>query len=378
MNKLLTKPFMQGRKNNGVKWEPPASCVLWLPGQDDAPSTTIRDRSGFGNHGTITGATWERLPGGAIANKFTAIDCGSSVVSREGGFSNGYTVIDLANPANATGNLDGVDVWARNNVTSLQVGTFYLVSGVTYKCRASVTLGAVTAGSLQRFTGLTLPVVAGDFIGYYANTGGIEYTGSAGSGVYYYLGESIDAGDQNDYTAAAGYAISLQGFGGDGINCGNGASLNLTTGITLATWLCPSLLQARKDFIAKWDAADKSYAIELGDAGSDIMFFLRKGDDSDEVSIQTGAGELELNKWKFIVATCDNSKQRIYVNGVQKAIGDYNFDIHVSAANLFLGAIPWANHYYSGMMDFTRILGSAWSASQVVSTFQSERHLLSA
>lgn len=33
-------------------------CVLWLPGQDDAYSSTIRDRSGQGNHGTITGATW--------------------------------------------------------------------------------------------------------------------------------------------------------------------------------------------------------------------------------------------------------------------------------------------------------------------------------
>ncbi len=33
-------------------------CVLWLPGQDDAYSATIRDRSGKGNNGTITGATW--------------------------------------------------------------------------------------------------------------------------------------------------------------------------------------------------------------------------------------------------------------------------------------------------------------------------------
>ncbi len=36
------------------------SCVLWLPGQDDPQSATIRDRSGKGNHGTITGATWVR------------------------------------------------------------------------------------------------------------------------------------------------------------------------------------------------------------------------------------------------------------------------------------------------------------------------------
>lgn len=40
------------------------SCVLWLLGQNDAHSATIRDRSGNGNHGTITGATWKQTGAG--------------------------------------------------------------------------------------------------------------------------------------------------------------------------------------------------------------------------------------------------------------------------------------------------------------------------
>ena len=47
-----------GRKNNGVMFEPDANTVLWLPGQEDAYSATIRDWSGNGNNGAITGATW--------------------------------------------------------------------------------------------------------------------------------------------------------------------------------------------------------------------------------------------------------------------------------------------------------------------------------
>lgn len=39
-------------------------CVLWFPGQDDAYSATIRDRSGKGNNGTLVGTTWTRLPSG--------------------------------------------------------------------------------------------------------------------------------------------------------------------------------------------------------------------------------------------------------------------------------------------------------------------------
>lgn len=71
---VLTKPFMQARKNNGVLWEPDSSCVLWLPGQDDAYSSTIRDRSGKENHGTITGATRVRNSQGLWGLGFDGTD----------------------------------------------------------------------------------------------------------------------------------------------------------------------------------------------------------------------------------------------------------------------------------------------------------------
>lgn len=54
-------------------------CVLWLPGQDDAYSATIRDRSGKGNHGAITGATWARTAKGLWYLYFDGddyVDCG--------------------------------------------------------------------------------------------------------------------------------------------------------------------------------------------------------------------------------------------------------------------------------------------------------------
>jgi len=57
-----------------------SDCVLWLPGQDDQQSAIIRDRSGFGNHGTITGATWVRLPSGLWVMNFDGndyVDCGA-------------------------------------------------------------------------------------------------------------------------------------------------------------------------------------------------------------------------------------------------------------------------------------------------------------
>lgn len=52
------------RANSGLTFRPDANTVLWLPGQDDAYSSTIRDRSGYGNDGTITNVTWEKLSSG--------------------------------------------------------------------------------------------------------------------------------------------------------------------------------------------------------------------------------------------------------------------------------------------------------------------------
>ncbi len=43
-----------------IPYTPDSNCKLWLPGQDDAYSSIIRDRSGNGNNGTITGAVWAK------------------------------------------------------------------------------------------------------------------------------------------------------------------------------------------------------------------------------------------------------------------------------------------------------------------------------
>ena len=58
------------------KYQPRAGdgCVLWLPGQDDAQSITIRDRSGLSNNGTISGATWRRTERGVWVLSFNGVN----------------------------------------------------------------------------------------------------------------------------------------------------------------------------------------------------------------------------------------------------------------------------------------------------------------
>jgi hypothetical protein len=53
--------------------QPNANCVLYMPGLPGAGSY-IYDRSIYGNHGTIIGATWTRLPSGLWYPDFDGTD----------------------------------------------------------------------------------------------------------------------------------------------------------------------------------------------------------------------------------------------------------------------------------------------------------------
>ncbi len=123
------------------------------------------------------------------------IDIGPGATDRTGQGLSENTSFMMDNTANDTGTLDTVEVWAYENITGFRVGTFYLVSGTTYKCRDSATIGAVTAGSKQTFTGKSIGVTTGDYLGAYFATGQIE-AGSGGTGRRYLVGEYIDPNDQ--------------------------------------------------------------------------------------------------------------------------------------------------------------------------------------
>ncbi len=168
----------------------PGSSVLYLPGLD------------FANWyaGKIKNYSGQFLP---------PIDVGSAVIDGDTYMDAAQTMIDLTNPANLTGKLDIIKVWAKTNITGLRVGTFYLVSGTTYACRDSVTIGNVTAGSEKIFS-VSLNVVEGDYLGCYFDTGELEANNTGGLGARYIAGEYIDAGDSADFASQEiDYKLSL-------------------------------------------------------------------------------------------------------------------------------------------------------------------------
>lgn len=141
------------------------------------------------------------------------IDVGAAPVDRLYWVPGGATYVDKHNPANASGTLHSVKVYAHEDITDLIVGTFYITNGNTLKCRDSEAIGDVEAGAERTFTGLSITVQEGDYIGCYYSGGAIECDIEGYTGLWDIYREYIDPGDEADYSFTAGLAISLYGYG---------------------------------------------------------------------------------------------------------------------------------------------------------------------
>ncbi len=141
------------------------------------------------------------------------IDIGPSAIDRSSSRPGYKTVINKENPANASGIITAVEIWAWMNLSGCKVGIFYITNGNTLKCRSATTLGDVTAGSKQTFNGLSLSVQAGDYIGMSFLNGSIEHDPSYHAGLWDALGYKCVVDDESDYSFYTGDAVSLHGTG---------------------------------------------------------------------------------------------------------------------------------------------------------------------
>jgi hypothetical protein len=143
-----------------------------------------------------------------------SIDVGPGAIDRAGELSSSYTFIDLNNPANADGTLDTWELWFKTGYDGVNVetATFYLVSGSNYSTRDSETIGSVTSGSKQTFTGLSTDVNTDDYAGVYKPGGRIERDTTGFLGILYANGDFIPCTNQA-FSLVADDAISIYATG---------------------------------------------------------------------------------------------------------------------------------------------------------------------
>ena len=107
------------------------------------------------------------------------INVGSAAINRAASGAANYTIIDDNVPANGTGLLDTIEVYAKTALVGFKVGTF-IPSIPNFTPRSYVLIGDVTSGSKQTFSGLAINVVTGDRIGYVHPSGAVASATSTG------------------------------------------------------------------------------------------------------------------------------------------------------------------------------------------------------
>lgn len=119
------------------------------------------------------------------------------------------TAISKGNPADATGTILSVEIWALSELSNCEVATFYEGAANTFTTRDNEAIGTVTAGSKQTFN-VNLDVQAGDYIGLYYSAGTLELSTTGGAGAWWVAFDCIPCTDQL-FDSYDNYMMSLYG-----------------------------------------------------------------------------------------------------------------------------------------------------------------------
>lgn len=141
----------------------------------------------------------------------SSITIGSTATDRSLSSAATYTTISLNGTATASGILDTFEIWHDTSATGVKIGTFY-GTGNDWTNRDYESIGNVTAGSKQTFTGKSCAVAIGDNLGHYAATGAIDKDDDGGAGYEWKAGDQFGAGLQT-YGALANSIFSLYATG---------------------------------------------------------------------------------------------------------------------------------------------------------------------
>ncbi len=147
----------------------------------------------------------------------TAISVGGEAIDRGNSAGAGYTRIDMNNPASGTGKITSIEIWAYTDLSSMEIGIFYIVAGNNLTTRSNITIGNVISGSKQIFTkdsednDINMDIVEGDVIGGFWSVGNIE-SDTSGAGMWYKQFDQIPC-ENLEFTPFGDRTMSLKGIG---------------------------------------------------------------------------------------------------------------------------------------------------------------------
>ena len=160
-----------------------------------------------------------------------------------------------------------------------------------------------------------------------------------------------------------GSALSFDGVD-DYVDCGNSASLNITTSFTIEAWVKRASLGSMYIVAKDRNPEPSGYGMYFNDNNKIVLFFA----DTFWRDTATSTSFTNTGVWYHIVGTHTSGSQKIYVNGIEQTLGvggAYTVDPRISGNNLRIGAHsnPW--QYFNGTIDEIRIYNRTLNAEEI-------------
>jgi hypothetical protein len=143
------------------------------------------------------------------------------------------------------------------------------------------------------------------------------------------------------------------------VTIGDSASLHLSTGMTLETWVYPTApLSVWTDLVYK--AVDTYFLFASSDSGVPAG-----GATFSAFSPIYAPSPLPLNTWTHLAVTYDSTMVRLYVNGVLAGSQAQTAPIAASTNPLTIGGDRTFGQYFTGKIDEIRVYNRALTQSQI-------------
>ena len=172
----------------------------------------------------------------------------------------------------------------------------------------------------------------------------------------------------NEPVEAAGQIYKAQDFDGtdDYIDCGTGASLNITGAITLEMWLYPHSLGTWQQILGKGQNGVPIYVNYdfWATTASRIRFSWGDGATGDYLD----SGSVSTNEWVLVSATIDGSNNvKIYLDGAENTTKSTLVSRSAVAGMLDIGGFP--DTFYDGLIDEVRVSNVARDAAWIKASY---------
>ncbi len=248
-------------------------------------------------------------------------------------------------------------VFDQSGIATTSVSATGLLSNTLYYWRVNATNGAGTSPWSSTWS-FTTAVPSGPLVCHLKMD---EGSGTTLIDASPYNNNGTTVGSPTWATGVIGQALSLNGTQNATVADAN--SLDITSAITLAAWIRPTVNGTQRIIIKV--SGSTGYELFLEQPSPSRVSVRFNGNAALRVN-STSSYMSYLNTWIHIAATYDGTTIRLYFNGIEEASLAASFAIGTNATAVGIGGDAAGANRFTGLLDDARIYNTALTAAQVL------------